>query len=464
MVKRTQCLYKDTIIGIETIYTVINGKQINIPDKLNDLRMKSRNNELFCPCGCGANLILVAGEHNLREQHFRIKDKDDEKTLDCRYIAEGETSINSKVILKCWLDDKLKAQDIDSRVQISDVDDTNRKYEFTFLSLSRKVGVNYIREKENITEEKLRILERNSKGIHLIHVVDIYNQNQSGQFPEFLAKIQNSQGYCLFLDPNKNDYYGSSMTAAVYGRNLDGIWEQIFLACDAIEHFEIGELGEPLYRGLYIRDLAKNALLNFDAKQNELQRQRDLEKAKWEKARKEAEERAEVQQKTFEENRKSEEEHFRKVAEENRLRKEREEAERKAAIKQKKEQNVRKWEQFNKALPTLSFSSTGIICDPDDNRLYKCSYCGKTGYEKDFYTYQGSIGICYDCDKNSQKLKEERAAKALQRQQEALPVKKADPKICPECGRRLVERNGRNGTFIGCTGYFSGCRYTRNRW
>ena len=139
MVKRTQCLYKDTIIGIETIYTVINGKQINIPDKLNDLRMKSRNNELFCPCGCGANLILVAGEHNLREQHFRIKDKDDEKTLDCRYIAEGETSINSKVILKCWLDDKLKAQDIDSRVQISDVDDTNRKYEFTFLSLSRKV-------------------------------------------------------------------------------------------------------------------------------------------------------------------------------------------------------------------------------------------------------------------------------------------------------------------------------------
>ena len=52
---------------IESIYTVINGHQINIPDRLKNLREKSRNNKLFCPCGCGANLILVAGDKNLRE-------------------------------------------------------------------------------------------------------------------------------------------------------------------------------------------------------------------------------------------------------------------------------------------------------------------------------------------------------------------------------------------------------------
>lgn len=36
-----------------------------------------------------------------------------------------------------------------------------------------------------------------------------------------------------------------------------------------------------------------------------------------------------------------------------------------------------------------------------------------------------------------------------------------DEEICPKCGNKLVERNGKNGKFIGCTG-FPNCRYTRN--
>lgn len=67
MAKRTVCLCEGKYIGIETIFTIIDGKQINIPDKLADLREKSRKNMLFCPCGCGANLILVASDQNLRE-------------------------------------------------------------------------------------------------------------------------------------------------------------------------------------------------------------------------------------------------------------------------------------------------------------------------------------------------------------------------------------------------------------
>ena len=66
MAQRTVALYKDKYIGIETIYTVVNGRQINIPEKLRELRARSRNNELFCPCGCGANLILVAGDKKLK--------------------------------------------------------------------------------------------------------------------------------------------------------------------------------------------------------------------------------------------------------------------------------------------------------------------------------------------------------------------------------------------------------------
>lgn len=33
--------------------------------------------------------------------------------------------------------------------------------------------------------------------------------------------------------------------------------------------------------------------------------------------------------------------------------------------------------------------------------------------------------------------------------------------VCPRCGAKLVERNGKNGPFIGCTG-FPKCRYTAN--
>lgn len=36
---------------------------------------------------------------------------------------------------------------------------------------------------------------------------------------------------------------------------------------------------------------------------------------------------------------------------------------------------------------------------------------------------------------------------------------KKEPAVCPRCGANLVERNGKNGPFIGCTG-FPKCRYT----
>ena len=63
MVQRTECLCDGKIIGIESIYTVINGKQINIPEKLEALRVKNRNNELLCHCGCrcvyGCRIIFL---------------------------------------------------------------------------------------------------------------------------------------------------------------------------------------------------------------------------------------------------------------------------------------------------------------------------------------------------------------------------------------------------------------------
>ena len=46
MAQRTVCLNDGKYIGIETIFTVVNGKQINIPDKVEALRKKSRKNQI----------------------------------------------------------------------------------------------------------------------------------------------------------------------------------------------------------------------------------------------------------------------------------------------------------------------------------------------------------------------------------------------------------------------------------
>ena len=197
MAQRTVALCDGKYIGIESIYTVVNGRQINIPDKLKELRAKSQNNELFCPCGCGANLILVAGDKNLREQHFRIKDAD--AFQDCHMVTEGKTSVDSKIVLKCWLDDNLHAEDLESRVPISAVSDSSRKYEFSFISRSAGIALNYSHDRVNLSDEKLSILEDNSREIRIIHVVDFLNGGSDGQYPEGLMKIQNRQGYCLLL-------------------------------------------------------------------------------------------------------------------------------------------------------------------------------------------------------------------------------------------------------------------------
>ena len=95
MIKRSVCIYNGKPIGIESIYTVIDGKQINIPEKLKWLSSKSKNHELFCPCGCRANLTLVAGQKMLRAQHFRINDAAAEK--ECTYVEETQESLDSKV-------------------------------------------------------------------------------------------------------------------------------------------------------------------------------------------------------------------------------------------------------------------------------------------------------------------------------------------------------------------------------
>ena len=53
MIQRSVCLCDGKYIGIENIFTVIDGKQINIPDKLNTLRVRSKKGEWYTVNKCG---------------------------------------------------------------------------------------------------------------------------------------------------------------------------------------------------------------------------------------------------------------------------------------------------------------------------------------------------------------------------------------------------------------------------
>ena len=241
MAQRTVALCDGKYIGIETVFTVIDGKQINIPKKLKELRAKSQNNELFCTCGCGANLVLVAGDKNLREQHFRIKDG--QQFENCSVITEGKTSVDSKIVLKCWFDDNLHADDLESRVPICDISDSERRYEFTFISRKMRIALDYCHSRVNLSDEKQSILEQHSPGTRIIHVVDYMNGGSEGQYPEGLMKVQEKQGFCLLLEVKDADYEAAEMKAAFYGQDIDGLWRENIFADGLLREYRINQHG-----------------------------------------------------------------------------------------------------------------------------------------------------------------------------------------------------------------------------
>ena len=140
---RSYCLYNGNYIDIAEIYEIRDGKQINIPEKLKYYRNLSDNRELFCPCGCGAVVVLVAGEKNLRRQHFRLLH--DYANACCKYQEESELSIKSKIMLKCWLSKKLPEmeQGIKYRIPISRLVENKRRFELSMYSEDYDIGIIY---------------------------------------------------------------------------------------------------------------------------------------------------------------------------------------------------------------------------------------------------------------------------------------------------------------------------------
>ena len=481
MAQREVAFCEGRLIGIESIYTVIDGKQINIPEKLNELRKKSRSCELFCPCGCGANLILVAGDKNLREQHFRIKGNTAKK--ECTAVTEGKTSIESKIVLKCWLDDNLHAGDLESRVPICSIDNIERKYEFTFLTRTLGIAVDYCYNRANLSDDKQSILEENSKDIRIIHIVDRLNGGNDGQYPEGLMKIQVKQKYCLLLEVFDVDYNKARMSAVFYAQNNDGFWEEVVFADGLLKDYRLDDEGNTTFGERSLDDMFQNELFKFNEnvriekqKREEEQKRREEERQKLEleEARKREETR-----KLYEEQERLRKEQLKHWEEEQRrLREERAEEQRKRAEEEKKrqleeetrrleekkkqqEEAQKRKEDFIRNIESGFSQQQTPIRDENGTRWVKCEFCGKIDTEAEFISYGGAnhvnLGTCKECHKNNPEA-------TMIHVEVGVPQKtKADMTICPCCGNKLIERNGRNGKFIGCSGY-PNCRYTRSMW
>ena len=446
MAERTTALYRDpdtgrtSYIGIESVYTVVDGRQINIPEKIEELRRKSRAHALFCPCGCGSRLILVAGDRNLREQHFRIHEKGN---LPCRAVLEGDLSISSRIALKCWLDETLGSPDLQTRVPIRTVDGTDRKYEFSLLCPERKTAVSYSCKRENLSDEKIRVLEGNRQGIRTFYVVDSGNGGCEGQYPEWMMKIQKVQGYCLLLHAGDLSYKSMELEAVFYRQDLDGAWRQISAVRGALADFRIDRENQLLAFGHGVEDMISMAEGLFLRDQEKIRAARLLE----EKRRQRERERA------LEEKRKREEE----------LRRRREalQREREEAYRRVQEEERERQEKERAAIEALLDQQETVATDAEGRRWVRCEICGRAATDDAFSTYGGrgraNLGICRDCrDQIPDKIPPEKM-----RRPDISPGKRmAGDGTCPLCGRALVKRNGRFGIFYGCSGY-PACRFTK---
>lgn len=234
MVQRSTCLCEGEIIGIESVYTVVNGKQINIPEKISSMRKKSKEGLLTCSCGCGAKLILVAGDQMLKAQHFRLKDA--AVVNNCSYKEESEESVFSKIVIKCWLNDKI-TNNVETRIPLSKISNTIRKYEISHFCRNEKIAINYTNERTNIDDEKLTLIDTYLKDFRVYHIVSISNIKNKGQYPEHMEKIQKKQKYCLFLDSPCVDYSKARLISGYFEKDISGFYRITILTDDYLYNY-----------------------------------------------------------------------------------------------------------------------------------------------------------------------------------------------------------------------------------
>ena len=454
MVQRSECLFNDEVIGIESIYTIVDGKQINIPEKIESLRKKGREGLLKCTCGCGTKLILVAGDKNLREQHFRAIDENGNKK--CTFKQEGPKSIDSKIVLKCWLSEKIKSE-IETRVPINKIINNDKKYELSHLARSNKIALNYTNTRLNLDDVKFQEIDELVNKFKIYHIVDFNNIETNGQYPEFMMKIQNRQSYCLFLNIDGRNYTKAKLISSYYTKNIYGTYISIQITEGYISEYSFNSDGNLLFKDNLISDL-------FTFKKNEYDRTLMEEKKKYEeeiKKQKDIQERNRIEYSLEKENYRRFEYERNKTNRQKLIEaiKKSEQFENEAKLQKEKE--AKQLEELKdkceeKAKKEIDTYTQSKYVDVLEREWYKCEKCGKVKLVKEFACYGGankaSIGICFDCIKNKTNNIEFEIKDDKQ---------KANSDFCPLCGSKLVKRRGKYGEFIGCSSYPL-CKYSRS--
>lgn len=355
------CIYKGGYIGIEAFTTLKDGMLINIPDKLKELREASHNRELFCECGCKRNVMVVAGEKQLKEQHFRLwPNQDDDMFLPCQAENESDVTRISKTYVKGWLDYvwNLSVEDIRYRVPICDIKaEENRRFEFTYYIEKKQFGVCYARRNTYLNDEKIEILTKHMRN-HMLYITDIDNGGIEYQYPEYASKVQSFQGFCALLDiyecENVNDVW---LYIVNYQKNYRDVWEEVSICRDLLVNYSLSDTGELLYKDTPVKEMVATALSHFEKRQAFLKAD-EKKKAEEQRIARERQERIRQMQRIADEKRAREALEARKQEEQ------------KAAelLVQKEAENTKRQEEHTRRMETMSlddyfreYPKTGII-------------------------------------------------------------------------------------------------------
>uniref|UniRef100_UPI0040571442 hypothetical protein n=1 Tax=Acetatifactor sp. TaxID=1872090 RepID=UPI0040571442 len=293
---RSYCLYNGNYVDIAEIYEVIDGKQINIPEKLSYYKKISKSKQLFCACGCGDVVILVAGDRNLRKQHFRLLR--DFSNPNCEYQEESDISVKSKIMMKCWLNKNFPVMEhgIKYRVPISQLTENKRRYELTMYSEDYDIGIIYNKHLASILAEKVELLSEYVKS-KIIYVTQIENEETNGQYPEHMMRIQEAQGYCFYLDLRKESLYEEvEAKVSIYEKTHRGLWKVLNVCNGMLDDFGLNADGFLVYNDELVSDLVDKTREHFQADQEyeleQIKKNEEAERLRQERIRQEQEERA----------------------------------------------------------------------------------------------------------------------------------------------------------------------------
>ncbi len=314
---RICCLYENEFVRIEEFFTVCDGKQINIEGKIEEFRKLGKANKLFCHCGCGRNVVIVAGPNMVKRQHFRLKPGQDSMLGECKASEENEITVHSKIILKCWLDAvfKLNEGSIEYNMPINNAYDSDRRYEFTHFVREKMFGLCYERKANNLDDEKIELLYKNTNN-RTLYITDISNKECKYQYPEYNMKIQNAQGFCMFLDcKGENDYNNAELYISNYQKCYNGVWKELSVLHSKLNDFYIDEDFALCYKDEKVVNKVNEKISEFENEQYAIVKRNEEIRIENERCEREEQERLRIENEQ------------REIAKQERLRYEREQQE-----------------------------------------------------------------------------------------------------------------------------------------